>query len=68
MKTTKKILKGTGKVVLAILGGILMPILIWVAFGVAMNQKLRSTQRKPVPTIGQILEAASLSTRNEDTK
>ncbi|MFH1381379.1 MAG: hypothetical protein ABIH70_00605 [Chloroflexota bacterium] len=65
MKTAKKILKGTGKVILALMGGILMPVLIWVAFGVAMSQKLRSAQRKTVPTIGQILETASLSAGDE---
>ncbi|MFH1382077.1 MAG: hypothetical protein ABIH70_04200 [Chloroflexota bacterium] len=53
----------TGKVGLALLAGILMPVLIWVAFGVVMNQKLRqwSARRKPAPTIGEILATARLS-------
>ena len=40
MKTIMKIAKGTGKVIPALLTGILMPILIWVALGVALNRKL----------------------------
>ena len=60
MKGMKKVARGVGKVVLALLAGVLMPILIWVALGVALNQKLRGkeVQRVPVPTIGQILTKA----------
>ncbi len=59
MKTTK----GAGKVMLAVLGGILMPILIWIALGVAISHKIRERvpQRKPAPTIGEILTAAGLT-------
>ena len=64
METTKRIMKGTGKVMLAILVGVLMPVLIWVALGVSINQKLRqrSTQRKPA-TIGEILSHAEPTRR-----
>ena len=67
MGRTKEITKGAGKVVLALVGGALMPIWIWVAFGAAISQKLheRSTQRKPAPTIGEILAAAGLSIQGE---
>ena len=67
MKGTKQIARGTGKVMLALLGGILMPILIWVALGVAISHKLRerAPQRKPAPTIGEILAAAGLSIESE---
>ena len=41
MKTMKRIAQGTGKVVLAILVGVLIPVLIWVALEVAVNQKMR---------------------------
>ena len=39
MKTLTKVALGTGRVMLVILGCVLMPILIWVALGVAINQK-----------------------------
>ncbi len=67
MKGTKQIARGTGKVMLALLGGILMPILIWVAFGVAISQKVRDRipQRKPAPTIGEVLVAAGLIIEGE---
>jgi len=41
MKGMIKLAKGTGKVILALLTGILMPILIWVAPGVVLNQITR---------------------------
>ncbi len=47
MKGTKKIVRGTGKVILALLGGILFPALIWVALGVAVTRGMRiGTPRK----------------------
>ncbi len=69
MERTKQVAKGVGKVILALVGGALMPIWIWVAFGVAMNQKLhqRGAQREPAPTIGEILAAAGLSIQGEAT-
>ena len=55
MKTTK-IAKVTGKVMLAILGAILMPVLIWVALGAAIYQShQRKAQAEQTPTLGQIL-------------
>ena len=59
MERTKRIARGTGKVVLALVGGALMPIWIWVALGAAMNHKLheKSAQRKPAPTIDETLAA-----------
>ncbi len=63
MKTIMKGTRNTAEIMLALLGGILMPILIWVAFGVAISQKLRARvpQRKVTPTIGEILSAAGLT-------
>ena len=67
MERIKRVAGGTGKVVLALIGGILFPILIWVALGVAVNQKLRERrpQRAPAPTIGEILTAAGLTIQAE---
>lgn len=58
MKTAKKIALGAGKVMLALLGCVLMPVLIWVALGAAIYQKVhqRKIQIEQVPTFGQILE------------
>ena len=63
MERMMRIARGTGKVILALLGVALMPILIWVALGVVVYQKMRQrqVQRKPVPTIGQILVRAGKS-------
>ncbi len=62
-----KATKDTGKVVLALLGAILMPILIWVALGVAISQKMRDKvpQRAPAPSIGEILAVAGLTIQAE---
>lgn len=61
MEKTKKILAKTGKVMLALLGCVLMPILIWIALGVVILQKTKKRQRvEAAPTLGQILEAAAL--------
>ncbi len=64
MNGTKKVAKGVGKVVLALLAVVLMPILIWVALGAALNIKLREgkVQRATVPTIGEILAKAGYKT------
>ena len=60
MKEILKVAKGIGKVVLALLTAILMPILIWVAMGVVLNQKLREKKYKEAtaPTVGEILTKA----------
>ncbi len=52
MKGTKRITRGIGKVVLALLGAVFMPILIWVALGTAVKQ---GTQRKATHTTREIL-------------
>ena len=67
MERAKQIVRGGGKVILALLGGILMPILIWVALGTAVYQRVREkrAQRKPAPTIGEILAAAGLTIQGE---
>jgi hypothetical protein len=67
MEKMMQSVRGVGKVLLALLGGILFPILIWVALGVAVYQKVRerAVQRKPAPTIGEILAAAGLSIQEE---
>ena len=64
MKRTKQIIRGVGKVMLALTVGILMPILLWVALGVAVYQKVhvRRLQRELAPTTGEILRAAGLTT------
>ncbi len=64
MNGMKKVAKGIGKVVLALLAVVLMPILIWVALGTALNIKLREKklQRAPVPTIGEVLAKAKYKT------
>ncbi len=51
------------KVLLALMGGILFPILIWIALGVALNQIIRSRKKVKIPmkTIKEILAAANLS-------
>ncbi|OGN90396.1 MAG: hypothetical protein A2Z70_00870 [Chloroflexi bacterium RBG_13_48_17] len=51
MKNIQKVVKGTGKVVLALMTAVLMPVLIWVAMGVAVNHmaKEKSVQRKLAP-------------------
>jgi hypothetical protein len=57
MNKMMKVAKGTGKVILALLTGIFMPILLWVGLGVALNQKLRVKKHvtETAPTIGEIL-------------
>jgi hypothetical protein len=59
MEKTGKVTKTIGKVALVILGCALAPILIWVAFGVAMHQRARAKEAgKPAPTFREILAAA----------
>jgi len=69
MEKAKQIARGVGKVILALLGGVLMPILIWVALGVAVYQRVheKRVQREPAPTIGEILAAAGLTVQQETT-
>jgi hypothetical protein len=57
MNKMMRVTKGTGKITLAILTGILMPILLWVGLGVALNRKLRVKKQvtETAPTIGEIL-------------
>ncbi len=58
MEKTMKVLRKIGKIMLVVLGAILMPVLIWVALGVAIHYKLqarRTGEQKPTPTIGEIL-------------
>ncbi|OGO07661.1 MAG: hypothetical protein A2Y92_01590 [Chloroflexi bacterium RBG_13_57_8] len=60
MKGLIKVAKGTGKVVLALLVGVLMPILIWVALGVALNRKMREKAvQTEVKTLGEVLDQAN---------
>ncbi len=69
MERVKQIARGVGKVILALLGGILMPILIWVALGVAVYQRVQEkrVQREPAPTIGEVLAVAGLTIQGEAT-
>lgn len=57
MERMKQITRGTGKVIMALSGGVLMPILLWVAFAAAINQVTREKrlQRKTAHTTGGIL-------------
>ena len=63
MKNIMKVAKGIGKVVIAILTGIMMPILLWVGLGVALNQKLRAKKHvtETAPTIGEILNKTKIT-------
>ncbi len=54
MKTLNRIVRGTGKVTLAILGCLLMPILVWVGLGTAIYQRNRVAN----PAIGSELTRA----------
>jgi hypothetical protein len=67
MKGIKRVAKGIGKAMLAVLGGIFFPVLIWVALGVAINQKLmeRRRQQVRVSTIGELLEVAEHDIQRE---
>jgi len=67
MKEIKRIGRGVGKVVLVLLAGILMPILVWVALGASLTQKIREKrqQRMSAPTIAEILAAAGITIREE---
>jgi hypothetical protein len=68
MKRMKRFAVGASKVCLALLGVILFPILIWVALGVAVNQRMKEKrQRRAVPTMGEILTAAGLKINDEAT-
>ncbi len=63
MEKVVKFVKGTGKVVLALLTGIFMPVLIWVALGAAVIQRQREKRlRKEVaPVIDNILADAGVT-------
>ena len=56
MKTVRRIGQGTGIVILALLGCVLMPVLIWVGLGTALYQRnqagklLTKTEPTQVPT------------------
>ncbi len=64
MKRTKQIARGTGKVILALFAVALMPILVWVALGAALNERLREKKlrRAPAPTDGEIVTTPGLTT------
>jgi hypothetical protein len=60
MKTMKRTAKTIGKVLLALVGAALMPILIWVALGAAINERARERKatKTSVRTVGQVLASA----------
>ncbi len=64
MKRTKQIARGIGKVILALLAVALMPILVWVALGAALNERLRekNLQRAPATTAGGTMTNLGLTT------
>ena len=70
MVRVKQVARGTGKVSLILLGVILMPILISVGLGMTIGQRVqgRKLQRKPAPTIGEILAAAGLTIQEGATE
>jgi hypothetical protein len=51
--------KGTGKVILALLGCLLMPVLIWVGLGTALYQKNQKLVPKIAPEIAEIRTEAN---------
>lgn len=57
MEKMMKVARGTGKVVLALLTAVFMPVLIWVALGVAINRKMaeKNALRKLAPAIDETL-------------
>jgi CheY-like chemotaxis protein len=59
-RTARRVAATFGKMLLAVLGAIFMPILIWVGLGVAVNYQLRerSARKTTVPTLGEILAQA----------
>jgi hypothetical protein len=67
MKGMIRITKGTGKVIRALLTGILMPLLIWVALVVALIHKLREMKQMKVQpmTESEILERAGLTIQEQ---
>ena len=46
MKEIKRVAKGFGKAVLAVLGGIFFPILIWIALGVVIAAMVTATKQR----------------------
>ena len=75
MERMVKIAKGTGRIILTILTGMLMPVLIWVALGVAFNQVTKEkrlgravpkdvpekSKQQPVPDIYRLLTKTGLN-------
>jgi len=62
MEKTMKVLRKIGKIMLVVLGAILMPVLIWVALGVAIHYKVQARKAgepKPTPTFGEVLAATA---------
>ena len=58
MTGLKGIAKVTGKVGLALLGGLLFPIMVWVALGVATSEKMKAG-RTVTPSLAEILAGAT---------
>jgi len=67
MERVKQMARGVGKIILVLLGGVLIPILIPVGFGMTLSQRAqeKKLQRKPVPTIGEILATAGIIIQDE---
>ena len=50
------------KILVAIVGGVLMPVLIWITLGVVLHQKLQTRKyEKRIASINEILKEAGLS-------
>lgn len=60
MKGIKRFAAGIGRVALAVAGGMLFPVLIWVGLGVALYGKAHEggTERGPAPTMREAYEGA----------
>ena len=65
MKMIQKAIKEIGKVILALLTGIFMPLLVWAGLGVAINQKLtkKAAQPKMVPAASDTLIETPVNTK-----
>jgi hypothetical protein len=65
MKRMEKAIKEIGKVLLALLTGIFMPLLVWVGLGIAINQKMtkKVAHPKTVPATGNTLAETPVNTK-----
>ncbi len=67
MNAMRRTAGSTAKVFLALLGGILFPVLVWVALGVALSQRVRGRRlnQTPAPAPARLPGAAGRSSGEE---